>query len=284
MARRNAFSLLELILAIGLSIALATLLGFAINLHVVRLDSSRTTIEQAQIARAVLDRIASDLQAVTSVPTQDVSELLKAAEAGASFDVDQIDSVATDTQDGEGEISSTPEAPAGLYGAIDSLQIDRRRIGQSLSTVEVGATPSARINAAWSRVTYSMSANTETPGLVRTETARDVSRWQTEQGQSAAVVEPIAPEVRGIRFEYFDGEQQVEAWDMAEQEKLPVAVQVLVDLAPANDVGDTTAPESLRKPQTYRRLVRLPASAEEAADESAGSEEAADQAAGDDSL
>lgn len=274
--RREAFSLLELVLAIGLSIALATLLGFAINLHVVRLDSSRTTIEQAQVARAILDRIAADLRAVTTVPTQDVSELLAAAEATASFDVDQIDQAA-DSETTEAAVSESSEAPAGLYGTIDTLQLDRRRVRQSLMTIEIGSTPSARIDAAWDRVEYRLSANADTPGLVRTETPRDTARWRAEQGEAAVFAEPLAPEVQAISFGYYDADQRLEAWDMAEQEALPQAVEVIIKLAPADAIDDMSAPGVRRKPRAYRRLVRLPESHEKSSNEDAGDAEATDE-------
>src|SRR5438552_2139751 len=51
---RPGFTLFELILAIGLSSALLALIGTAINLYLVRVDASRSRVEEAQLARTVL--------------------------------------------------------------------------------------------------------------------------------------------------------------------------------------------------------------------------------------
>lgn len=251
---RPAFSLLELILAIGLSVALVALLGMAINLHLIRLDSSQATIEQAQLARAVLDQIASDLRGVTMAPTQDVSELMSAAEASAQFNVDEIDETNTDEESSSGE--SVIDPPPGVNGSFETLQIDLRGVTQSLTIPADGTAPVARLDAAWSQVAYGMSLNSTAPGLVRTATARDHARWREEQGQAAPVVDPIASEVLSVRFKYFDGQQMLDVWDMGEQEALPLAVEVTIEVIAAN-ADDPSAPLERRTPRTYRRFVRM---------------------------
>lgn len=254
MSRRPAFSLIELILAIGLSIALVALLGMAINLHLVRLDSSQSTIEQAQLARAVLARIADDLRGATTAPTQDVAELMAAAEAAGLFDVDELDEEQEDPEAAQPNDEPMP----GINGTFDALQIDRSRVQQSLTVPADGTAPVARVDAGWSQVTYTMSMNPVLPGLVRSEAVRDHARWREAQGQAAPWVDPLASEVIGVRFAYFDGTQYVEQWDMVEQESLPAAVEVTVEIVAA-DPDDPTAPLERRTPRTYRRVVRLPA-------------------------
>lgn len=251
---RQAFSLLELVLAIGLSIALVALLGMAINLHLVRLDSSQSTIEQAQLARAVLDRITSDLRGATMAPTQDVSELLAAAESAAQFNVDEVDEANGD-EETTGNGSGT-DPPPGVNGTFETLRVDLRGVSQSLSIPSDGTAPVARIDAVWSQVEYGMSLNSAVPGLVRTVTARDHARWREEQGQAAPFVDPIAGEVLSVRFAYYDGQQLLEVWDMGEQEALPVAVEVTIEVVAA-DPDDPTVPLERRTPRVYRRFVQL---------------------------
>jgi prepilin-type N-terminal cleavage/methylation domain-containing protein len=62
---RNGFTLFELILAIALSATLLALIGTAINLYLLRVDASRTRVEEAQLARSILALIAADLRATT---------------------------------------------------------------------------------------------------------------------------------------------------------------------------------------------------------------------------
>lgn len=265
MTPRRGFTLIELVLAIALSIALVALLGMAIDLHLVRLDSSRTSIEQAQIARAIFNRITTDLRGTTTAPTQDMSELQNLADSAAQFNVDEVDSGAEEETGSQSTTSAaTNQVPIGLNGLVDSLTIDTRQLTQTLLTPTPGAAPVARIDVGWTQIGYGMSLVPGTPGLIRTVTPCDVVRWRNEQGGEAPVVEPIAAEVRAIQFRYWDGTQLVEIWNMAEQQMLPTAVEVRIELAPI-DATDADNTSNLRQ-QThiYRRVVRVPAAADEA--------------------
>ncbi len=90
-ARRRAFTLFELILAIALSVMLVALIGTAINLYLTRVDAGRTEVEEAQLARSILSMIADDLRATAIYKPQDMSAIQQLAAASAEFDVDSID-------------------------------------------------------------------------------------------------------------------------------------------------------------------------------------------------
>jgi type II secretory pathway pseudopilin PulG len=60
---RSGFTLMEIVLAIGLTSVVMYLLMTAIELYMVRVDSSRSRVESAQLARTLLDKIAADLTA-----------------------------------------------------------------------------------------------------------------------------------------------------------------------------------------------------------------------------
>ena len=62
---RHAFTLLEVVLAVALTAIIGTLIATAIDFHLRQLTVQRTRIEEAQVARAVLRRIADDLRAAT---------------------------------------------------------------------------------------------------------------------------------------------------------------------------------------------------------------------------
>ncbi|QDT68716.1 Pseudopilin GspJ [Planctomycetes bacterium MalM25] len=267
---RRGFSLLELVLAISLSVTLVALLGFAFQVHLSRLDSSRSTIEQAQVARAVLDRIASDLRATTMAPTQDLSEAMASAEAAGQFNVDEVDQTQEDADAGE-DLASETDAPPGVNGLLDRLTIDHRLMRQTLTTTAENPTPAARADAGWVQVEYRLSADPNAPGLIRTESARDAVVWRIEQGQPAALSAPFASEVQAVAFRYFDGDQWLEMWDMGEEETLPLAVEVKVILSPADDPENLDAPAERRRPRTYRRVVRLAAAEDEAPSDAASS-------------
>jgi Tfp pilus assembly protein PilE len=91
-AARSAFTLFELIVAIALSATLLVLIGSSINLYLLRVDASRTEVEQSQLARNVLAMIAADIRATNVYQTQDISAIAQLAASTASFDVSSIDS------------------------------------------------------------------------------------------------------------------------------------------------------------------------------------------------
>ena len=62
-SREGGFTLMEIVLAIALSSVVMYLLMTAIELYMVRVDSSRSRVESAQLARTLLDQIAADLTA-----------------------------------------------------------------------------------------------------------------------------------------------------------------------------------------------------------------------------
>ena len=88
---RPAYTLFELILAIALSATLLVLIGTAINLYLVRVDTSRQRVEEAQLARSILAMIAADLRATAVYQPQDTSAVAQLAANAAAFDVDEID-------------------------------------------------------------------------------------------------------------------------------------------------------------------------------------------------
>jgi Tfp pilus assembly protein PilV len=265
MTPRRGFSLIEVVLAIALSIALVALLGMAIDLHLVRLDSSRTSIEQAQIARAIFDRITTDLRGTTTAPAQDMSELQNLADSSAQFNVDEVDSGAEEeTESQTTTTAATNQVPIGLNGLIDSITIDTRQLTQTLLTPTPGAAPVARIDVGWTQIGYGMSLVPGTPGLIRTVTPCDVVRWRYEQSVEAPVVEPIAAEVRAIQFRYWNGTELVEIWDMAEQQVLPTAVEIRIELAPIDATDADNSSTARQQTHIYRRVVRIPAAADEA--------------------
>lgn len=93
--RRSGFTLFEVILAVALSATLLALISMAVNLYLVRMDNSRTRVEEAQLARGILATIAADIRATTVYQTQDISSVRQLAQASAAFDPDAIDQAGT---------------------------------------------------------------------------------------------------------------------------------------------------------------------------------------------
>lgn len=65
---RRAFTLMEIVLAIGLTSVVMYLLMTAVELYMLRVDSSRGRVESAQLARTLLDQMATDVAAMRLDP------------------------------------------------------------------------------------------------------------------------------------------------------------------------------------------------------------------------
>ncbi|MCL2348712.1 MAG: hypothetical protein FWC50_10690 [Planctomycetaceae bacterium] len=140
--RFRAYTLLEVIISLVILLAILTIVGMAIDAHVNNLAIGRMQVEEAQVARSLLEKIARDIRAVVLDPevkkTSDSSngsgDSETASGAFQSTDTSQsTTSSATssetdstsDSYDYEHEIIGTKK---GIYGGIDWLQIDTHRM------------------------------------------------------------------------------------------------------------------------------------------------------------
>lgn len=81
---RRGVTLLELILALGLSILVLGAVALAINVFLRQLDARRSQVEETQIARAVLRMIADDLRSAVQQEKLDFSQVSGSASTLAS--------------------------------------------------------------------------------------------------------------------------------------------------------------------------------------------------------
>ncbi len=84
-ARPAGFTLLEVILALALTALVLVILGMAVDFHLRALDNGRSHVEEAQLARAVLQLIADDLRsAVRPNPITIDGSAVSAAQSSSS--------------------------------------------------------------------------------------------------------------------------------------------------------------------------------------------------------
>lgn len=116
-------------------------------------------------------------------------------------------------------------------------------------------------------------------GLVRQEIPRAARLFAEQTGGSNILnsgQKLIAPEVIHLEFRYFDGEQILEMWDMAEAQSLPLAVEVSIWLVTADEAikaGSSIYNKQalLNNARRYRQTVYLPMAALSQAGGSVGS-------------
>ncbi len=93
--RRRGLSLLELVLALGLSALVLYAISLAVDLHLRVLDVRRTQIEEAQVARTVLQMIASDLRGTVPHYRMDLSAVEQMAMQAMASAAGQLGSAAS---------------------------------------------------------------------------------------------------------------------------------------------------------------------------------------------
>lgn len=276
------FSLLEVVLAIALCGAVMALLTTAIDLYLVRVDTSRTQVETSQLARALLNEIADDLRAAR----------FSGSSASLGSGIGDPNSVT-----GNSPVLDNA-TDLGIYGTLTELRIDRaarrswRHVNVSSTQLPTETDPhdmpqtveyyfvegrvmsSAQFVAGGVAVDTSLAGYT---GLYRRQSATS-STMASSAGSAAGTRgarslsgsqtggELIAPEVVKISFMYSDGVQWYEQWDSSAQQGLPVAIEIKLSLF-SDVLNDRTARQQ-RDEETRRRdssrwvehrlLVRIP--------------------------
>lgn len=281
------FTLLEVVLAIGLCGAVMALLTTAIDLYLVRVDTSRTQVETAQLARALLNQMADDLRAVRFSSSAGTSSSSMDTSSGQTA---TSSTTGTGTGPGSTNLATGATTDLGIFGTLTELRIDRaaqrgwRQItvpGTQLPTDADPLNMPQTVEYFFSEGRVMKSAefaaggvNAGTPlegytGLYRRQTpssATTTTTSGTATTGSAGVAELLAPEVVQISFKYSDGTQWYEEWDSSVKQALPVAVEIKISLF-SDVLSDKPSERSLdeetrRRDPTrwieHRLLVRIP--------------------------
>ncbi len=270
--RRRGFTLLEAILSVALTAIIASLIATAINFHLRQLTIRRTQIEEAQLARAILRRIADDLRATVVYRPADFSSVealraqSEAAEellSGEGTPEEDLDSEAGATSEDGISTSAVPSTNPGLFGNQYELQVDVSRIPRyeefamvsqygdpnqmgSLSDIKTisyflaGGTNTSAASASttpgFGTTSAGLNSGNQT-GLARRVVDRGTSRYAMENGIFALLddnVDVFAPEVAAIEFAYFDGLQWMLEWDSELQGGIPLAIEITLVIMPSD--------------------------------------------------
>lgn len=240
--RPPGFTLIEVLLSLGLASLILVALGMAIDVHLRCLHIGRTNAEEAQLARVLLLRIRDDLRNAAVINPVDASNIPPAP--SESDDSEGGDESATTTDDmAMEEFETEGEYAIGLYGESDWMQVDVCRMPRldqyDYETLPSGSETLPDVVSGVKTVAYSLSEDTGMAsttgeyrgGLMRREIDHAVTRWAEDVGTLTTAdseLEPIAPEVTNLEFLYFDGMEWVDSWDSTEMGGLPIAVHVSI--------------------------------------------------------
>lgn len=136
---KKAYTLVEVFVALVLTTIVLGLITIAIDLYLKNMVLNRTEVEEAQLARAVLEKIARDIRSVVvavqeeeiEVDTDSLSELFGFSALG----VDASSYLATSTTESDTDDSSQASEEEtvygtipGIYGDVERLQIDTAKL------------------------------------------------------------------------------------------------------------------------------------------------------------
>ncbi|QDU05592.1 Pseudopilin GspJ [Gimesia chilikensis] len=278
--RVTGFTLLEVILAIGLTSLLLAAIYAALDLYWKYTTLGHRQVEQAQIARAVFQKISHDLHCVTY--------RLETAEAETEG-TGSADSETEEAETVEIQVTNTDDAYTsgniGVYGDSQSLVLHTSRPARQplLLSSNSGATTTSSVRSDLLSVSYFLAVagagglqgaagdqfrNTswggeDVQGVARLEGDR-LSMSMADQAadleQMASQSELLAPEISSLQFQYFDGTDWLELWDSTEYGTVPQAIRVTIGFR--SDLQQT-ALESVNEKingynNTYSMVIALP--------------------------
>ncbi|MEM9657244.1 MAG: hypothetical protein AAF961_02680 [Planctomycetota bacterium] len=295
-AARAGFTLMEVVLAIALTSVVLFLLTTAIELYMIRVDSSRSRVESAQAARIILDQIAADIKAARFLQTDAASAAGASggfgADAGGSGDSSGSQGGADASADAGSSTQSMAAELPGVNGQQTDIRIDRtalsywdRLLRSQDALLESDATTGPQTTRYYLEDGSRLSSLRAAQQGVETTPAAKVAGLYRQSIPSAALagdgqsplaatllteladVQLLAPEVVQIEFSYFDGEQFYDMWDMAQMNALPIGVEIrlkVLDLSYEESLQldargrSTGAGVSEKQVIEYRRFVSLP--------------------------
>lgn len=271
----SGYTLLEVVLALALSVVLLGGVSMAIHGHMLLLREQQAEIERGQLARQALFMISKDIRAAIQykpIESSALDELIDTLES-ASDAVAELTGEEVVEEEEPAESLYAPTRP-GLYGSATELKVDISRLPRKdqYNIVTFSDGTQSDIPSDVKTVSYfvrndsnfeedlsSTNVNIdETMGLVRRSIDRAVSRYADDYGSSLQLEdyeEVLAREISQIEFRYWDQEAEtwVTEWDSDEMLGLPKAVEISIAVGKAAVNDDE---QDLRK--IYRTVVYLP--------------------------
>lgn len=277
--QRRGFTLLELILALGLTVIIGAMVTTAIRLYMVQLSRQQAAVEREVVGKASLNMIANDLRAALQHKATDFSglhglQLSLALQAGEITEEEIEEEEDGDLVGEEEEVAFRPS----FVGTAVSIRIDISRLPRldqynplvtnradertpsDIRSVSYFFSPQpARTDEA-----IAFARSTMPGGLYRRAIDRAVANYRQED---SVVITPddyaqlVAGEVGDLRFRYYDGETWQSSWDSEDQGGFPTAVEITIVIDPArsqdpdSNNGSSSRSEELLQ---HQLVVHLP--------------------------
>lgn len=260
---RAAFSLLEVLLALTLAVLLLGAIFTAMDQSWRLTSGGRHEMERAQLARALVRRITSDVRSIAFVPPLVVDSDEETTTGSTTSEAGMEEEVTTrsfglrgDTFFVEMQISRPRRDLEFSTDADGNITTNRTSDLRVVSYLLSGSPASGTGAAASSSTTAALGS-----GLIRTEGDRLQSLQVEEQGgesTSLSTTQVLAPEVNLLQFRYFDGLAWYTTWDSEQAGRLPRAVEVTLGFAPAASTGPALNVSASTSADQVRSVILLP--------------------------
>ncbi|MCL2006180.1 MAG: hypothetical protein FWG73_08470 [Planctomycetaceae bacterium] len=131
----RAYTLLEVMLVLVLMVTLILLINLALDVHFRQMTTNRADVEEARLARVLLDKIAQDIRSVVvsireeniEVDTSAIMSIMGLDGAAALLEGLQWDAEGGET-DADDEEPMIYGVLPGIYGELDWIQIDTAQL------------------------------------------------------------------------------------------------------------------------------------------------------------
>ncbi len=286
------FTLLEVMIALGLTTLIIGVIGTAIRMYFINLKQAQSNMELTELARNTLNLMTSDIRSAIQYKPVDVSGLQELLDSQAAAIAGPTSASDTDSEaDGDNADNATEDASSNVpaekpqstlppenrpkfIGTNKEIAVDVSRLPRLdqyhpiLHLNSSGAYTSLPTDVKSVSYFVSLDANDSSSvpgGLYR----REVDRATMRDGGGAnifsvdAAAKQVAPEIVDTSFRYFDGEAWQEQWDSDESGGFPSAVEITIIIDPGRAnlaqsgsyrLSDAD-PKSLR---SFRAVTKLP--------------------------
>lgn len=283
---KGGFTLVEILLSLTLLTLLLGALYGAFDIYGRLSTAGRDDVRQAQLARAILRSMQSDLQSVVFCPAES-SAASGGGESESAADTESSesgDAAETSAESGETDgQSAESSARLGLTGDSETLMLyvnrpggtrgvtagepEIRSVSWFLAVPNVGGIQGAVGNLAAGGGVHSSRAS-GVMGLARLEGDRftlDAYDAESDLESLATFAQIVADEVNYLQFAYFDGTEWTDTWDSSASEGLPRAVEIQIGLRPPQSAAALDEEDRQRLGMdeeiglSFRLVVALPA-------------------------
>lgn len=281
--QRSAFTLLELLLSLSLTITLLTVVYSALELHWRFSTLGQIEVERGQIARAVLTKISADIRSTMFSASTDAYTDDYTSDDDTEADTIPLDDPDEIYEDTVPEVTDPADAYAGssvgVFGDAVSLVLHIRRPYRTIAGADEDAlNPHSQSDQ--KSVSYFLAGGEGSlasmvagqfqikndyedgiDGLARMSGDRFTLALADQQGdlvQLASQTKLIAEEINSLSFEYHDGTEWLKEWDSDLQERVPNAIGVTIGFRePNHPEGSILYHQPSESTDTYRIVVPM---------------------------